>query len=116
MSLPIANLVYCVNPGILSQKDLALAMHEDLVAAVLDLNNIDLPDGEESVMMLSNRGEMFELNLVGAVIWEMIDAGKQVGVIVETVTRAFEVDASTASAHVEQLIANLLKSGLISQK
>lgn len=65
------------------------------------------------VVVRSDTGAFFELNVVAARIWELICAGDEVRDIEATLVSEFEVDAATASTDVERLLGELTDRGLL---
>jgi hypothetical protein len=71
-------------------------------------------DGETIVLHLV-RGEYFALNRVGGVIWERLGEGASLREVVDSVLAAYAVDAATAEADVQKLVADLVSAGLLEQ-
>lgn len=94
------------------QRAMAFAGYESLSDALAD-RNLTAPPPEDFAVMLSNHGEMFQLNLVGAYVWEKIDGTRSVGEIVDLVHATFRVDWERAKSDVTSLINRLDELGLV---
>jgi hypothetical protein len=71
------------------------------------------PPPTEAVMMLSNHGELFQLNLVAAFVWDLLDGATTIDQLAAQVTEVFEVDGDRARADVEALLGRLDELGLL---
>lgn len=71
------------------------------------------PPPTEAVMMLSNHGELFQLNLVAAFVWDLLDGATTIDRLAAEVTAAFDVDNARARADVEALLRRLDDLGLL---
>jgi Coenzyme PQQ synthesis protein D (PqqD) len=76
--------------------------------------------GAESVLVpiRSNVGDLeyvYTLSSVAARVWSMLDGTRPSAEIVQTICEEFEVDAQTAAADVESLLADLAGEALVSQ-
>jgi hypothetical protein len=71
-------------------------------------------DGETIVLDLA-RGEYFALNRVGGAIWERLGEGASLREVVDHLVAAYAVDARTAEADVQKLVADLVLAGLLEQ-
>lgn len=69
--------------------------------------------GEELVMMSVSQGKYFNLNGVGARIWELLAEPTSVEALVASLTAEFEVDADTARRETEQFLAELRARGML---
>lgn len=103
---------YKHRPGILVQRDMAMIEFAS-VAAALEDPNFESPGPEDTVMLVSNRGQMFDLNLTGALIWEAIDGQKTEDALVDVLAGNFEIDAAVARRDLRSLVEELQRRGLI---
>lgn len=71
------------------------------------------PPATEAVMMLSNHGELFQLNLVAGFVWDLIDGSRTADDLVAEVTEVFEIDEDRARADVSELLGRLDDLGLL---
>jgi hypothetical protein len=67
----------------------------------------------ETVVLNRDDGGMYGLNPVAAQIWEWLQTPKSLEELVELLTGEFEVDAGTARADLERLLADLEAKGLV---
>ena len=58
-------------------------------------------------------GKYFELNDVGALLWERLDGTQSVEDLIDVVLAEYDVDRETASKDVEDLLGELIRSGLV---
>ena len=68
---------------------------------------------EDLVILDVPSGRYFELNDVGAVVWEHLDGVRSVDDIVDRVVEEYDVDRATASADVQDLLGQLIRAGLV---
>jgi hypothetical protein len=66
-----------------------------------------------AVLMNTANGDCFELNVVGATVWEHIGRGTALPVLVETIANQYGVDRETVSADVLRLIEDLARQGIV---
>ena len=57
--------------------------------------------------------EIFNLNRVGAYIWEQLDGERPLGAVVDRVVERFDVSPETASADAAAFVEQLTKAGLV---
>ena len=58
-------------------------------------------------------GKYFELNDVGALLWERLDGTQSVEDLIDLVLAEYDVDRETASKDVENLLGEMIRSGLV---
>jgi hypothetical protein len=63
--------------------------------------------------MNTTSGECFELNAVGAAVWELIGRGLELEAITDEIVRAYAVERSTASSDILRLIDDLARQGIV---
>jgi hypothetical protein len=66
-----------------------------------------------AVLMNTANGECFELNVVGAAVWEHLGQGAPLPVLVETIADHYGVDRETVAADVLRLIDDLARQGIV---
>jgi len=69
-------------------------------------------DGEAIIMNLSN-GLYFSMDQVGAVIWELLEAGHSLEEMAEALEHRFNVDRDRATGDVTRLVSELLAENLV---
>jgi hypothetical protein len=85
----------------------------DTVQAALSSPQFDLADPSDTAMLISNRGQMYELNFSGALVWEALDGKKTAGDLAKLVADNFDVEPVQAERDVQNLIADLERIGLV---
>ena len=71
-----------------------------------------LPGGAVLVHLTTNR--IFEVNETGAVVWELLTAGRSRDEVLTELVATFEVDRDQAAAGFERITAELRREGLLS--
>ncbi|BBE71025.1 lasso peptide biosynthesis PqqD family chaperone [Oharaeibacter diazotrophicus] len=84
--------------------DGVLVRAEGLLTAALD---------QELLMMSVEQGRYYNLNAVGARIWELLETPTSADALVAALTAEYEVDPDTARAHVERFLGELRRRGLL---
>ncbi len=84
--------------------DAMICRAEGLLAAAI---------GEELLMMSPAVGKYFNLNEVGARIWELLAEPTTVEALVAALTSEYAVDADTAREQVVEFLAELRERGLL---
>lgn len=69
-------------------------------------------DGSVVIMTLAD-GQYFELNPVGARIWEELEQPTTVAEIVDQLTADYEIDVDTCTAEVEEWLDKMRSLGLV---
>jgi len=81
-----------------------LVRAEGLLTAALD---------QELLMMSVEQGRYYNLNAVGARIWELLETPTSTDALVATLTAEYDVDPETARSHVERFLGELRQRGLL---
>jgi len=81
------------------------------VVAAKDQVSCDMA-GEAAILNLT-RGVYYGLNPIGARIWNLIQELKTLGVIDETILRAYEVNTERCEADVRAWLSQLAEQGLV---
>ena len=71
------------------------------------------PGGAHTVILGLRDGVYFELNEVGARIWELIETPSDVATVCEELQREFEVSPEICKAEVDSFLAEMEKHGAI---
>ncbi len=66
-----------------------------------------------SMIVMDGAMSFFELDAVGAKIWELIRVGADTETIAQSLTSDYQVDLATARADVETFVAQLAAAGLV---
>jgi hypothetical protein len=69
--------------------------------------------GDEIMMMSPEHGKYIGVNEVGARIWELIEAPRDVDTVCEELQREFEVSPEVCKAEVDSFLAEMEKHGAI---
>lgn len=69
--------------------------------------------GDEIMMMSPEHGKYIGVNEVGARIWELIEAPRDVATVCEELQREFEVSPDVCKAEVDSFLAEMEKHGAI---
>ena len=69
--------------------------------------------GDEIMMMSPEHGKYIGVNEVGARIWELIEAPRDVATVCEELQREFEVSADVCKAEVDSFLAEMERHGAI---
>jgi hypothetical protein len=69
--------------------------------------------GDEIMMMSPEHGKYIGVNEVGARIWDLIEAPRDVAAVCEELQREFEVSPEVCKAEVDSFLAEMEKHGAI---
>ncbi len=69
--------------------------------------------GEELVMMSAEKGNYIGLSEVGARIWELLEAPRDVDAVCAQLQKEYDVAPATCRAEVESFLSELVKHGAI---
>jgi hypothetical protein len=72
-----------------------------------------VPMPQDTAMLVFDGSVLFELNLVSAFIWDLLDGTRSVEDIVSAMASRFRVDRRTARRDVERLCQVAVRQGLI---
>jgi hypothetical protein len=97
---------------VLSQRDMRLIDYDSVASAVAD-PDFPLEGTGDTALLLAKRGEMFDLNVVAACIWEAIDGERTVLEIAAGLCTLFEVSLEEACGHTLKLLRELESMGLV---
>ncbi len=88
-------------------------MFSDETVIVSASGNLSSELGEEVVVLDIDRGMYYGLNPVASFIWGRLGEPTSVGELRAAVLEEFDIDESTCRADLDELLAGLLKAGLI---
>jgi hypothetical protein len=89
------------------------------MAAVGDLNSVINPMitaqfmHTGALLMDIASGDCFELNAVGAEVWQALERGDSVARVVHGMTEKYKISSERAAADVSDLLTNLLAHGIL---
>jgi hypothetical protein len=95
-----------------SQRSLTMLGYGSIPEALRQPDTV-APPATEAVMMLSNHGELFQLNLVAGFVWDLIDGSNTTDELVAEVTEVFDVDDARAQGDVRALLRRMDDLGLL---
>lgn len=101
---------FCLQDNLMEQKDIRLKDYPTVIDALRAGQDID---GDEIVIMLSRRGKLYELNLIGSIIWECLKAHKETKEIAEDIAEAFDIDTAKTTEDILLFIEDLEKEGFL---
>ena len=106
--------IYRPRKGLMVQHNMIFADYSNVHNALED-PSFEFPSPEDVAIMVSNRGLLFELNLLGAFVWEMIDGIHTIADIENSVTAMFDIDKQAAHEDLIELVGSMIEFGLIDQ-
>ena len=86
------------------RDDQRITIREEVLSRQLD---------GEAVLLDLQSGTYFGLNEIGALVWDLVSAGKTVGEIRVGLLEAYEVEPEVVDADLERLIDDLQRRGLV---
>lgn len=111
MTTSDSTLILRARSDVLAQRDLALAGYGG-IAEALDSDDFDFPP-EQTAVLLSDHGEMFDLNLVGGYVWELLDGSRTVDDIADEVAGIFDGSAESIRRDIVNLLDDLQRMSLV---
>jgi hypothetical protein len=97
---------------LLVQRDLLLDQYPSIEEAIKDEAYV-LPESDEPVLLISDHGKLYELNLVAAFIWEKLTLQLPLSQIVDDLISAFEVSRVQAEGDLDGFLRFLKHIPLI---
>ncbi len=107
----IDNNLYRISKEIIEQKDIRLSKYKTISEAIKD-KNFEF-ESESTVLVLAKKGKMFEINLIGAIVWEGLKKKSKFEKIVRIISDFFEADPKIIENDVGFFFQELLKKGFI---
>jgi hypothetical protein len=71
------------------------------------------PMDRGAILMNTSSGDCFELNGVGALVWDLIGRGLALQGIVDAIVKAYDIDEATARADLLRLVDDLARQGIV---
>jgi hypothetical protein len=102
---------YIHAPGVIGQRDIRLHGHASMREALEAIQDSVGP--EESVLALSFDGRLFELNTVGALLWEELRRPRSPQDIADVLADLFDLDGPQAGADARSFLDEMSARGLI---
>jgi hypothetical protein len=69
--------------------------------------------GGETVLLRPNSGWYFGLDVMGSLVWQLLQEHGRLPPVLEALLREFEVEEDRCRADLERLIGELLENGLL---
>lgn len=104
--------VLCRRPDARWQRSMAFAGYPSVQAALGSVL-FKAPSSAAHVVMISNHGELCQMNLVAGFLWEALDGQRSVGELAASVAHTFAVDAATAVRDARDVLGRLAELGLV---
>jgi len=90
-----------------------MTTYDDMNAALHDPDFV-LPSPEETVMLISHHNQIFELNLMAAFIWDMLDGKQPLEDLTYRIIEMFKVDKEIVQQDLQRLVEKLIALDLVS--
>lgn len=97
---------------ILCHRHFKLEAYPDIISALTD-SNFNILASKDVVLALSYKGLEFELTMVAAFIWDILDVETELSLIVDNICSQFKVDRITAMRDTKLFLDSLKAHGLI---
>lgn len=104
-----------IRGDLLIQRDLLLEDYPTIDGAIRD-ENFTLPESDEAVLLVSDRGKLFEFNLVAAFIFEKLRSGASKDEIVNGIVEHFDVGPCIAESDFDGFVRFLKAVSLATEK
>jgi hypothetical protein len=105
-------VIYQRHPSVRCLRAMAFAPYPDVPAALGD-PAFAVPPPDETAMLVFDGRSVFELNLVSAFVWDLLDGTRALDDVVSAVVRRFGVERPTACCDVLQLSESLAQQTLV---
>ena len=96
---------------VIEQKDIRLSEYKSILEAIKDKNFKF--EADSTVLVLAKKGKMFEINLIGAIVWEGLKKKFRFEKIVKIISDFFEADPKLIEKDVNFFFQELLKNGFV---
>lgn len=108
---------YTINNKIIYQKDYRIPGHMSILDYIL-MDNADeeIKNGEVTILVISLDEEIYEVNLIGAIIFEMVLDGKGEEEIYSTLKEKFNVENETLQVSIREFLENMCKFNVIHEE
>jgi hypothetical protein len=101
---------YFRRDDVISQLSMDLIGYDNVQQAVED-PEFEL-DSSKTTMMLSDHGRMFELNLISALVWELLSEVDGTDTIAGFIAAHYDADEAQVRTDVEKVLEDFLAFGL----
>jgi hypothetical protein len=109
MPRPSSVIADTLNPAYHTQRD--MDERKDKFRVNPTVVATPMPDG--AVLIDSATGECFELNRIGARVWERLQRGEDLVAIVDALASEYALERSRVSTDVANLVENLARHGIV---
>ena len=107
-----ATAIYTPRPDLIVQRSMAFFGYDSIAAALANADFDAGPD-DDAAMLVSDHGQLFELNLAGAFVWEHMDGKRSIVDVADRVAEAFDVPPDKARRDIEVLLEEYERLGLV---
>jgi hypothetical protein len=97
---------------VLCHRHYELDVYPDISSALVDPDFNTLAS-KDVVLALSHKGQEFELTMIAAFIWDLLDVESELSPIVDNICSQFKVDRMTAIRDTRLFLDSLEAHGLI---
>lgn len=104
--------IYKPNVGLMVQHSIVFADYPTVIVALSD-PSFNFSSLDDMAMMVSKRGELFELNLLGAFVWELMNGTHTIDAIENSIMDIFSIDKHSAHRDLVKLIETMVELDLV---
>lgn len=104
--------IFRIRAGLVSQRAMTFVDYDDIPAALRE-PGFEAPPPDDTAVLVSDRGQLYELSLVAGFVWDSLSEPHSADELGNRVAEVFEVDAETATRDVRQLLAEFSERGLV---
>lgn len=105
---------YRVNKNVLYQRDYRIPQDISVLDYIVNQNaEKEITDGESTVLVLSLNEEIYEVNLVGAIIFEMINNNYGIDDILIKLRNVFQVNEMDLHNCVDAFVQQMVQFGVL---
>ncbi len=104
-----------LRPDLLIQRDLLIDGYPKIGLAIRDEAFL-LPDPDETVLLVSDQGKLYELNLVAAFIFEELRLGTHKDQIIHSMVDHFEISHEVAESDFDGFVRFLIATSLAKEE
>ncbi len=102
---------YKIPKNIIEQKDIRLSKYGSFLEAIKN-KSFDF-DADITVLVLAKDGKMYEVNLIGAIVWEYLKKGYNFDKMIKIISEFFEADHNLIEKDIDFFFQDLLKNGFV---
>lgn len=96
---------------VIEQKDIRISKYKSILDALKD-NDFEF-EADATLLVLAKKGKMFEVNLIGAIVWESLKRKYRFEKIIKIISDFFEAKPNLIEKDIDFFIKELLKNGFI---